>query len=320
MPNLLTHTYFAKDVLAKSSPKLKKTLKGQEHIYELFSFSFDPFFVYEKFPLREEIGDYLHTNHIDDFFLNFTRAIKERDLQKNPTVLAALYGHLTHYILDSKCHPYIIYKTGQYVKGDKSTRKYAGLHSKMELEIDAYMYENREKKDFSSYKMYTLVSRHKINKTLVEVLDSTYEETFGIEEGGKKYQHALNILYLGMKYVTKDKRGLKKAFYKRIDRITPRKSIKIEYFSYHVDTIDMTIFNNDHKEWCYPTDNTVRKTASFFDLYDESLEQCVKLFEATDKYLNNEITEEKYKTILGDKSYLSGLSWRDNRDFQYFEF
>lgn len=320
MPNLLTHTYFAKDVLAKSSPKLKKTLKGQEHIYELFSFSFDPFFVYEKFPLREEIGDYLHTNHIDDFFLNFTRAIKERDLQKNPTVLAALYGHLTHYILDSKCHPYIIYKTGQYVKGDKSTRKYAGLHSKMELEIDAYMYENREKKDFSSYKMYTLVSRHKINKTLVEVLDSTYEETFGIEEGGKKYQHALNILYLGMKYVTKDKRGLKKAFYKRIDRITPRKSIKIEYFSYHVDTIDMAIFNNDHKEWCYPTDNTVRKNSSFFDLYDESLEQCVKLFEATDKYLNNEITEEKYKTVLGDKSYLSGLSWRDNRDFQYFEF
>ncbi len=320
MPNLLTHTYFAKDVFQKSSPKIKKSLKGAEHIYELFSFSFDPFFVYEKFSFHEEVGDYLHTNHVDDFFLNFIRIIKERDLQNNPTVLAALYGHLTHYILDSKCHPYIYYKTGQYVKGNKETRKYAGLHSKIELEIDAYLYEKREKKDFSSYKMYTLVSRHKINKVLAEVLDSTYEETFGIEKGGEKYQRALNILYLGMKYITKDKRGLKKAFYKRIDRITPRKSIKIEYFSYHVDSIDLSIFNNEHKEWCYPTDNTIKKNQSFFEIYDESLDKCVKLFEATNKYLNSEISEQKYRSILGDASYLSGLSWHDDRTFQYFEF
>lgn len=320
MPNLLTHTYFARDVLADSSQKLKQSLKGADHIYELFSFSFDPFFVYEKFAFREKIGDYFHTNYTDDFFLNFIRIIKERDLQNNPIILAALYGHLTHYILDSMCHPYIIYKTGQYEKSDPTTRKYNGLHSKMELEIDAYFYEQREKKSFSKYNMHTLVSRHKINKVLLEVLDSTYEETFGIEKGGEKYQRALNILYLGLKYVTKDKRGLKKAFYKRLDKITPRRSIKIEYFSYHVDKIDESIFNNEHNVWCYPTDNKIKSKKSFFDIYDDAIKKCSKLFDATDKFLNGKMTEKKYKSILGDMSYLSGLSWRDDRKMQYFEF
>ncbi len=319
MPNLLTHNYFALDVLKKSSV-IRKSIKGAEHTYEIFSASFDPFFVYESFPWREKIGYYLHNNHTDDFFLNFIQIIKDDNLKKDPIILAALYGHLTHYVLDSACHPYIIYKSGRYNKKDPETYKYLGVHTKMEVEIDAYLYETREGKKFSNYKMHELISYHKLNKKLVKVLDQVYLKTFLIKDGGVKYQKALNVLYFGLKHVTKDKRGLKKSFYKKIDKLVPKKSIKYEYFSYHVDEIDEKIFNNDHKIWYYPSDKKISSHESFQEIYDRAINQCLELYKATEQFLNGKISEAEYKKVLGDRSYSTGLSWRSKAKMKYYEY
>lgn len=246
--------------------------------------------------------------------------MKEEKLEKNPSALAALYGHLTHYVLDSVCHPYVIYKTGEYNKSNPETHKYVGIHTQMEVEIDAYLYETRENKKFKNFELHKLNTRQKIDKNILNILNKTYEESFNIKNGGVKYQKAINMVYYGLKYITKDKRGIKKSIYKKIDKLIPNKGRKFENFSYYVTSIDESIFNLEHKTWCNPCDKNIKSNESFFELYDKAICICIELFEATYKYINDEISLKEYKKVLKDYSYVTGLSWKKNDELQYFAF
>ena len=67
MPNIVTHYYFAKDVL-KNYKNVSASFNQKQDIYELFAGGFDPFFVYEQIPFHEKMGYLCHDNYIDIFF------------------------------------------------------------------------------------------------------------------------------------------------------------------------------------------------------------------------------------------------------------
>lgn len=320
MPNIITHHYFAEDVLKNSKKDIINSFFGEKDLYYLFTQGFDPFFVYEILPFNEKSGYFLHDNYIDTFFINYIKVMKEQKLENDPALLAALYGHLTHYVLDSIIHPFVIYKCGEYNKNRPETYKYVGVHTRMEVEIDAYLYETRENKSFKDLKFHKVNPKKKLNKNILKLLNKIYEETFKVKNGGFKYQKALNMAYLGLKYITNDKYGRKKALYQKIDKIVASKGHKIEAFSYYVTSIDKSIFNLEHQHWCNPCDNTIKSNESFFDLYNKAIAICVTLFEATNKYINEEIDLMEYQEILKDNSYVTGLSWRKKDDLQYFAF
>lgn len=320
MPNIITHHYFAEDVLKNSKKDIINDFISEKDFYYLFTQSFDPFFVYEILPFREKLGYFLHDNYIDTFFINYIKIMKKEKLEKNSAVLAALYGHLTHYVLDSITHPYIIYECGEYNKNKPETYKYVGVHTQMEVEIDAYLYETRENKSFKNLKFHQVNPKKKLNKNILKLLNKIYEETFNVKNGGIKYQKALNISYFGLKYITNDKHGRKKSLYQKIDKIIPNKGRKFETFSYYVTSIDKSIFNLEHHLWYNPCDKTIKSTESFFELYDKAISVCVTLFEATKKYINEEIGLKEYQEILKDNSYVTGLSWHKKDELQYFAF
>lgn len=321
MPLITTHNYFAKEVLEKTNTSITNTFKDKQNFYELFAQGFDPFIFFEFFKLKKfDLQGYCHRNDTDTFFLNYIRKIKEHNFQNTPSVLAALYGHLTHYILDSTAHPYIVYKTGEYKKERPETLKYNGLHNKMEMQIDAYLYEQKNQLPYKSFKIHKkLITKEKFDKTLLNLLNEIYLETFSIENGGNKYQKGCSIMYNSYKFLIVDQTGIKKFFYHLFDKITPKKEGVFENFSTYVNNIDRNILNEDHKTWYNPW-NKKESTESFFDLYDKALNTCVTLFEATHKFINNQISEEKYKKILKDNSYVSGLSWHNKGDIKYLEF
>lgn len=320
MPNIITHHYFAEEVLKNSKKDIINSFFGEKDLYYLFTQGFDPFFVYEILPFNEKLGYFLHDNYIDTFFINYIKVMKEQKLENDPALLAALYGHLTHYVLDSIIHPFVIYKCGEYNKNRPETYKYVGVHTRMEVEIDAYLYETRENKSFKDLKFHKVNPKKKLNKNILKLLNKIYEETFKVKNGGFKYQKALNMAYLGLKYITNDKYGRKKALYHKIDKIVASKGHKIEAFSYYVTSIDKSIFNLEHQPWCNPCDNTIKSNESFFDLYNKAIAICVTLFEATNKYINEEIDLMEYQGILKDNSYVTGLSWQKKDELQYFAF
>lgn len=322
MPLITTHNYFAKEVLSKTKQEITVTFIEKQNLYELFAQGFDPFIFYEFFKLKKyDLQKYCHYNDTDTFFLNFIKKIKEHHLQNNPSVSAALYGHLTHYMLDNTTHPYIVYKTGEYYKEKPETIKYNGLHNKMEMEIDAFMYEQKEHKPFKNFKIHKhLITKEKFGQELLRLLNEVYEETFPIHNGGDKYQKGCRNMYYAYKFLIVDKIGIKKFFYYLFDKITPKKEGVYANFSTHITHIDSTILNTEHLPWNNPCDKMIKSNESFFDLYNKALEECLTLFEATHNFLNDKITEEEYKKVLKDKSYVTGLSWHTKKEMKYLEF
>ena len=321
MPLITTHNFFARDVFLSTPKKITKTFESKKNFYELFAQGFDPFVFYEFFKLKKQnLQNYCHTNDTDTFFLNFIATIKEQNFLTNPTILACLYGHLTHYVLDSTMHPYIVYKTGEYQKNNPDTLKYNGLHNKFEMEIDAYFYEQNYHKPYKNFAIHKhLITKEKFDKDLLNILNTIYKTTYKINEGGKKYQKGCKKMYFSYKFLITDRTGLKKKIYKIVDCFTKKKKGVYENYSNHIAAIDYAIFNTEHKVWLNPW-NKKESTESFFDLYKKAKERCQQLFIETNKYLNDEITKEAYQKVLKDYSYVTGFSWHDKKEIQYLEF
>ncbi len=321
MPNITTHNLFAKDVLTKSKKTITNTFIQKQNIYELFAQGFDPMFFGFALLKSNNFANYCHTHKTDTFFLNFIKEIKVQKQTHNPKVLAALYGHLTHYILDSTAHPFIIYKSGEYNPKKPETRKYNGKHTQLEMQIDAYMYEQRYNKPFCKFKIHKhLITKEKFGSELLNILNETYDKTYSKKHIGKKYQRGCQNMYYSYKFLITDATGLKKKLYKLIDQLFPHKFNKYEYFSSHITTIDKKILNMEHKEWTNPWDNNKKSTQSFLDLYEKATKEAIKLFNATHKFLKDEITPKEYQKVLQDKAYTTGLSWHLKKEMKYLEF
>lgn len=322
MPLITTHNYFANDVFKNAKKEVTDQFIDKRNIFELFAQGFDLLQFYEFFNLKKEkLQEFCHENYTDIYFLNIIKNIKKEKLTKDPEVLASLYGHLAHYILDSNCHPFIFYKTGAYNPKNPETKKYLGLHTHMEMQIDAYLYETRNNKMFKHFKIHkNLITKERLSKTLIELLNTTYKQTFNIDNGGNKYQKGKKIMYYSYKFLIEDPTGIKTKLYKFVDLLTPKKGEIFEYYSSHIKKVDLKIFNNEHNTWYHPWLEDKTSNESFFDLYNKALNECTILFEKTDQFINNKIDEIEYKKYLKDYSYVTGLSWRQKETLKHLEF
>lgn len=319
MPASLTHNYFAKDCLNKCSKNIQNIINKNIDTYLLFANGFDPFFIYSQFHKKETIGNRGHQTKTDTYFLNLIKLIKEKKLENNSLVLTSLFGHLTHYVLDSNIHPFIIYKSGEYNKNKSNTIKYNGLHYQYEMQIDAYLYEQKENNKFKNFKIHTIFPKVKLDKNLIDILNQNYEEVFNIKNYGIKYQKSLILTHYAFKFIVEDKTGIKKFIYNLLDKITPKKEGKFKNYSNNIKFIDLKILNLNNNLWFNPW-NKEKSNESFFDLYNKSLDNCLELFDYTYKYLNDLININEYKKVLKDKSYVTGLSWKNTSEIKYLEF
>jgi len=291
--------YFSLDLLKKVPDEIRMQIDNHLDIYKLFAQGFDPFIFYEFFKLKKnDYQYYFHTTKTDTFFLNFIKHIKESDNKEY--LIPALYGHLTHYLLDSNTHPLIDYET-KFVKGE---------HTKLEMELDNYLYKKREKKSYYKYKIHKEINKNKFDKSLIDVLNKTYYDTFNLNDMGLKYQKGVKNMYYAYKFLIKDSTGFKRKIYKFVDKLSKNKKDIYENYSNHSDNIDLTRLNIDNLKWTNPYNRNIKSTKSFFDLYDDAINEGVKLFIETNKYLNNLITLKEYKKVLKDYSYVTHISWK----------
>ena len=120
----------------------------------------------------------------------------------------------------------------------------------MEMQIDAYFYESKNHKKFKNFKIHKhLVTKDKLSKELIDLLNKTYKETHNIDNGGKKYQIGQRNMYYSYKFLVEDSTGIKTKLYKMIDFFTPKKEGVFASYSSHITHIDDTIFNNEHQVW-----------------------------------------------------------------------
>ena len=322
MPQLITHNIFATEVYEKLDDNVKKSIYSQINIYKTYAQSFDYFYYSFSKKVRKGIGNRGHKKKVRKYFMNILNNIFEMKLETNKQALAYLYGSITHYVLDSTCHPYIFYKTGVYSpKNRKATIKYMGLHGDIENNIDAIFYINRFKKSF--HKVNTareFIPRIYPSKELKSLMDKTFVDTFNKEHASRYYFNSYKHSRWLYPLFINDKHGIKKIMYKIFDKIVYFRTNNFEYYTTYIKQPKFNYLNIEHKKWCYPSDKNITSTESFIDLYNKSLDRATYLINLAHQVINKEKDIKEFEESIGNLSYVRGLDCDNSKAMEYFEF
>jgi len=319
MPSIVTHHLFAKDVLKNISKDIQEKIDVKYFL--LFAQSFDNFFYYKFLTpwIGKEIrvfGETAQKENVNLYFKNIIQEITENHLEEKKEVLAYLYGSICHYVLDYHCHPFIFYHTGDNHLG----KKYRGLHEKMEVNLDAYMYKKVTLEDLYKQKLADeLLPKLQFSKKLIHVMNHVFENTFEKKNMGTIYEESVKTGNFLLKYGVTDRTGLKKALYTIKDFFTPYSYRKYQYLSFHVTKFIHEYLNETHEIWNNPVDRTITSTKSFLDLYEKARQETIGIIEEIDMYLK---TKKDFQAVLdkiGNRSYTTGLDCEKPYTLKYFK-
>lgn len=324
MAGTITHAYFSLDLYDKLSIRSKELLIDEKEYLKAFSQSTDVLYFYNLFSLKKgkkirEFGVYTQKTKSYDFFSTLVNYIKYNDLIYNKQVIAYLYGMLSHYVLDSTIHPYIIYKTGVYDKNNKDTYKYNMLHEQLETYIDNYFIIIREGIKPNKFKNYNYCFNIKeLDKDLIEVMDFTYKQVFGLDNFHKYYLQSIKQMKHFYKTFRYDPTGSKKVFYNCIDLICPKSLLRKSPLSYKMKSMKPYL-NLEHNTWYNPTDKRIKSKESVLELYTKALDKAANMISEINKffYYDKKINLEK---VIGNLSYVDGRDLNKKRELKYFEF
>lgn len=324
MPSTATHAYFIMDIYDKLPIERKIFLKDDKELLKVSAQSMDPlnFYFSKNFKKNKKVrsfAEYFHTHKTGEFLITLTNYIKYNYYASKSDVMAYLYGMISHYVLDTTFHPYVYYKTGEFKKNVKDTYIYNSKHHEFETAIDRYLIKLRENVIPYKYKLYKEVFNiSALSNDLKDVINFTYRETFHINDFDKVLLHSIKDMRLAFKLLRYDKIGIKYRFYKLIDIISSKKTLKLKFVSYYYKT-DMDFLNEEHKTWYYPTNKRKKYNMSFRDLYIKALSDALHIIKEVDAYIydNKKVNLEK---LFKDLSYKTGVPLKQRQELKYFEF
>lgn len=326
MAGTITHAYFALDLYDRLSIRSKELLIDKKEYLKLFAQNTDILFFYNitNFKKGKKVREFGYKSQkikTYEFFSTLINYIKYNNHQYNPQVIAYLYGMLSHYVLDSTMHPFIIYKTGNFDKSDKETYKYNHLHNEMESYFDNYLLTIREGINPRKFKCYDFCFNvDEFDDSLIEVMDFTYKEVFGINDFHKYYLKASKQMKFFYRIFRYDPTGIKKLFYRGIDLVSPKSLLRKVPLSYHISYKDKKWFLNlEHKKWYNPTDKRSKSNESILELYTKALAKTSNMIQEINQFLYYD-KKINLKKIVGNLSYETGKDCSKERKLKYFEF
>lgn len=191
----------------------------------------------------------------------------------------------------------------------------------MEVFIDNYLINNREKGKVYSFQFYDFCFDFTpFSKELEEVIDYAFKETFGITEMSKFYKQALKDMHFALKYFRYDKTGIKKCIYTVCEKITPKTMFPFSTISYHVSLTDKRNYlNNDHTKWNHPCLKREKHEESVDELYNKALDEALNIIKKVNYYIKDTKKIDLNK-VFKNLSYKTGKDCDKDYKLKYFEF
>lgn len=322
MPGFTTHYIFGmKAYNDMPFTPLKHVIAKYRWLYQLGLQGPDMFF-YNIPILRHRdyrnVGSYMHEHKVNAFFeccLRHIGAIRSRQQQEE--AIAYLAGFINHYIADSICHPYVYGRIGYQV--DNPTSMHHGMHAHLENELDAILLWKYKKKKPSEFNQTATICLNGqeiqfishflascINETYYPI---TYRNNFQVTPA--MVHRSIWALRFGCRTLS-DKTGKKKFGIAQIESIFVNHPVA----SAKMVTDSVTDYRNScnlsHEAWTNPWDPSRISTASFVDLFHETLDKCSRVYALLGNAVTDSVPLDKQDLSpllneLGNDSYHSGL-------------
>lgn len=326
MPSTITHAYFALDVYERLDLDAKTFLYSEKQWLKTTGQGMDPTFFYHLLSIKpgkkvRDFGLFFHRHKSFLFFETLINYIKYNGYQDNPEIMTFLYGQLCHYMLDRTAHPYIIYISGQFIRGNRSTYKYNHVHGENESLIDNYLVSLRENiKPWEFRADQFCFDTHDFSDELKEVIDFTYKEVFKVPNFSKYYEQSIRDMKRFYRIFRYDKHGFKITFYKFVDLVCPKILLRKKVLSYHMKIKNKEeLLNLNHERWYNPTDKRIHSTESFIDLYLRAMTEAVKAIGQINDYIYKDKKIDLRK-VIKNYSYESGRDCSKKYELKHFKF
>ncbi len=324
MPSITTHHMFSKELLNHLTPEELEKLGKDLTIYHTFAQSHDYLFYY-TFDIKNakkirELGHKAHHEKTQDYLINIVKEIKKSHLENNYQALSYLYGSITHYCLDSTCHPYIFYKTGIYRKNNPESKKFRGEHTHMEKDLDAIFYERYTGKKYNTCNLNKDITKKPIfSNELIQLISKVYKETYDKDNIGHYYYKSIKHTKIINFFVINDYLGIKRLLYKIIDLITNHKFGYLQAYSTHILKPRLSYLNEEHKTWNHPSNKEITYNDSFDDLYNKALKNSLKIIREINKVLYEDKDLERLYKYIPNLDYSTGVLLEESRRMDFFE-
>lgn len=298
MPEIVTHHFFGMKVLQdlpqeiseRIDPELYRTgVRGPDPL-GIVRFWCPP--IWKRLHGRSSV---MHNLHSGMFFERLSREVREKNGELQRQLFSYECGFLTHYFLDSVCHPYVIYRTGL-------GKAYAGNHRSLEHAMDRLALE-RNSMTLRNRPISRLVLRKKgLPETMRQAIDAVYADTFGWNDAWKQINHALKDERRFVRLI-EDPAGWLARFVKG----GTKGSLSYAENAY----TNADIENEQHHEWRNPYEPAMTSNESFEELTALAGELAKQAICDLYRYI---LGESPYPVSIGNRSYESGLDTEDPRN------
>ena len=323
LPGFTTHYLFGvKAFNDLPNNYLKHVISKYRWLYQLGLQGPDIFF-YNVPILRHRdyrnVGSYMHEYHVNDFFRNYLNELAEiTSKQQREQASAYFAGFICHYIADSICHPFV-YGRIQYETDGKGSR-FHGLHAELENDIDMLLlrkFKNKKPSEFNQAATICLNGQEIqfISHFLSSCINATYykiseKNSFQVSDG-MVFRSIYAIRFGGR--LLSDPAGKKRDALKVFEFFFlphPIASKKVVTDAAPVQV--RRTLNMNHEVWTNPWNKGLASTASFPDLYRQTLQKCNFVYYHLNSILSSDIpikeqNIEHFLGELGNYSYHSGL-------------
>ncbi len=312
MPSIKTHDIFYKELIKKLDNKAKKSYVNYTK-YNLFAQGHDILLYNNFYKLHKakKLKNNLHfcfemqEKNFQEFIYNYLKVASEYNLLEDESIRSFITtGYISHHILDSVTHPFIVFYAGDH-SVDKT--KETWQHGIVENLLDMYFILKYENKNYRKEKFNKefIYRKKDINKKLYEIIDKAIFLTYGKSHQGKVYKVGLKHIRKYVKFMKEDKSGLKAKLFDKVDKYF--KGAKS--FSYNRDLSDIHKYlNKENKLWVNPFAGTNPSDKSFEDLFDIALDKTAKVINDLESCIRKgDISRETIYKVVPDVASNHGL-------------
>ena len=298
MPDPVVHVSFGREVLSSLPEEVRNAIIPDPYTFALFGP--DVWFLYRPFGHHESRGRRMHTTNPGLFLMSLLRQAANSACRAE--MFSYLAGFCCHYALDSTTHPYVIHVTAEEHVFPRS-------HMSLEHALDACVM----RRDGCWGEKHPVTDRYfprvQLPQSMRADLDAVYQSVYGWTDCLRDMNRAC-LRYRLCFRMMEHPRGFA-ACLARLTKIPALTSVIYSESFFH----DRDPENNEHRTWHHPFDPTLISDESFPDMREKARKFAVRIITAAYRYLTyGEGTDESLASLIGDRSYLSGLPSGDLRN------